>query len=160
MRRAAIGIAAGALLGALAASVGAHALWGRTVPLDDGIVSSGDFAVTAQWVDAPNWTPMFPGDAREATMRVTSSGAGATLRWRLFVAGGVVALNPYAQFAAWQGACEAGTPIGAQGYPTTLAPGATVDVCVRITLSATAPSSLQNASASPAIVVTGRQVGG
>jgi hypothetical protein len=164
MRRVRAGVIAGVLLALVLGASGAHALWQRTAALPAGVSTTGDLNVTAAWVGGtPVWAPLFPGDRAEGTLRVTGTGAGGTLRWRLQVAGAVApAFSSYTTFQAWQGACGTGTPIPAAGYPsgTPLAVGASVDVCVRFTLATSAPGSLQGQSMSPTITVTAQQVSG
>lgn len=165
MKRLVAGIATGLLLGVAVATVSAQAMWHESARLDERVTVAGDFAVAAAWSGgAPAWTALFPGaSTTPATLRVTSSGAGTTLGWRLSITGTVAAgFSPYTQFAAWAGACGTGTPIPAGGYPATdtLVPGAVVDVCVRYTLAANAPGTLQGQPFVPAIIVTGNQVSG
>lgn len=160
MRRALIGVAAGAVL-ALAAASGVSAYWQAQQTLPGGVATSGDLEVSAMWRDGtPAWTNLYPGGTTaDATIRVTSNSTGDNLRWRVKVTSTVApAFTSHTSFQAWAGACG-GTPIPVGGYGS-FGPTDSVDVCIRYTLAAGAPATLQGQSINPAITVHAEQVGG
>lgn len=143
----------------------AQAFWSARVDLRAGPVASGSLAVSTQWVgDWSKWTPLFPGASSDtATLRVTETGAGGTtLRWRVTP---VVALSPelapYVSTQVFVGSCGSATIIaaGSSWAPASgLTPGQSVDLCVRLTLSPSAPNVAQGKDLLPSISVTADQV--
>lgn len=160
MRRALIGVAAGAVL-ALAAATGVSAYWQAQQTVPGEVVTSGDLEISAAWVGGtPSWAALYPGQSTaDATIRVTSTSSGDNLVWKVRVTGAVPAdFETYATLQSWAGACGTGTPIPEGGYGTFDADTTTVDICVRYSLATGAPSSLQGKPLDPTITVTAEQV--
>lgn len=161
-----VGAAIVVVAAALTGAAGVHALWGVERSLQAGITTTGDFGVSATWVNGPPAAAtLFPGEhTPDATIRVAQSGSGTTLGWRLNISSAVddSELAPYITFQAWVGACETGVSVPAGGYPATghLTQNTNVDLCVRHTLAENAPTSLQDAVFDPTITVLGEQAGG
>ena len=167
MRRIHLGIVAGivAIAVALTGAAGAQALWGVDRALQAGVTTTGNFSVTASWLGGtPAWPSLFPGARTPDTkVRVTQAGNGTTLGWRIRVSSTVnPAFASDVTFQAWAGECGTGVLIPAGGYPSTghLTQNTSVDVCVRYTLAALAPGTLQGKGLTPNITITGEQVGG
>ena len=159
IRRGLIGAAAGAII-ALAATSGVSAHWHAQQRLDLESVSTGDLLIDAAWRDGPPaWSPLLPGASTPDTViQVSSSSAGTTLRWRLRVVGAVSApAQQHVTFSAWRGVCGTGTPIPAGGTAA-LPVDAVVDVCIRYTLSPSAPATLQNTDLAPRVTLIAEQV--
>ena len=130
-----------------------------------GVTTTGNFSVTASWLGGtPAWPSLFPGARTPDTkIRVTQAGNGTTLGWRVRVSSTVnPAFASDVTFQAWAGDCGTGVLIPAGGYPSTghLTQNTSVDVCVRYTLAALAPGTLQGKGLTPNITITGEQVGG
>ena len=133
--------------------------------LQAGVTTTGNFSVTASWLGGtPAWPSLFPGARTPDTkIRVTQAGNGTTLGWRVRVSSTVnPAFASDVTFQAWAGDCGTGVLIPAGGYPSTghLTQNTSVDVCVRYTLAALAPGTLQGKGLTPNITITGEQVGG
>lgn len=161
-RRLVIGVAAGALI-ALAATSGVSAYWQAQQTIDTATVSSGDLSISADWVGGtPAWPALYPGQSTPDTIvRVTAAAAGDTLVWRLKVAGTTAPdFTDYVTFQAWIGTCGSSAPIPTEGTGSFTAETSTIDVCVRYTLNAGAPSSLQGRPLSPQLIITAEQVDG
>lgn len=161
-RRLVIGVAAGVLI-ALAATSGVSAYWQAQQTIDTATVSSGDLSISADWVGGtPAWSALYPGQSTPDTIvRVTAAAAGDTLVWRLKVAGTTASdFTAYTTFQAWIGACDGPTPIPPEGAGSFTAETTTVDVCVRYTLNAGAPGTLQGQPLSPQLDITAEQVDG
>jgi hypothetical protein len=153
MRRALIGVAAGAVL-ALAAASGVSAYWQAQQTLPGGVVTSGDLDIQVDWAGGAAWGAIGPGTTISKRATITVLGAGTTLSTRLTAsASNAAAFNAYVTRSVSLDDCSgaAGTTLPAAGYPTTggLTPGAQVTVCVRYTLAATAPSTLQGQDLAP-----------
>ncbi|MFD5225778.1 hypothetical protein ACFWHT_09190 [Microbacterium sp. NPDC058342] len=88
---------------------------------------------------------------------MTSFSSGTTLRWKLRVQHSATSeLQNHLTFAAWEGQCGTGTPIPDAGIGD-LAPNEIIDVCVRFSLSPTAPASLQNRDFAASITMIAEQ---
>lgn len=158
---------AGALAAVLVLGTGtaaAHAYWQSRVPLTAGPVASGSLDVSTQWgTDWSKWGALYPGRSSDtAALRVTETGAGTTLRWRVSATPGVSsAFAPHVSTQVFVGACGSGTLIPAGG---SYAPaggftaGQSVDLCLRVTLNPSAPSALQGQPMVPTLTVTADQV--
>lgn len=160
VRRVAAGIAAGVIL-ALAAATGVSAYWQAQQSIPGGVVTSGDLAISAEWVGGtPAWAALYPGQSTaDATIRVTSTSTGNNLVWKVRVTETVaVAFEPYTVFQAWVGACGGPSPIPAEGYGRFTADTDSVDICVRYALSNAAPSTLQGQALNPTVIVFAEQV--
>jgi len=163
MRHVRIGVTVGALLALVVGVSGVHALWGRSETVPAGVTLTGDLAVSASWLGgSPVWAPLYPGSTTpDATLRVTGSGSGSTLGWRVQITSTVA--TQFAAYTTFQAReCVTGTVIPAGGYPASgsLPAGAVVDVCVHYTLASNAPGTLQGQQVSPRISVVAQQVGG
>jgi hypothetical protein len=133
----------------------AHAAWSDRAPVGAAPVVTGAFGATTSWVGgAPAWTTPFPGQQTDATLRVTGTSVGTTLRWSLGVTATVTAaFQPYTTVQAWVGACGTGSPLAS--VPSgSFTPTQVVDVCVRVSLAAGAPASLRGQSINPALTLT------
>lgn len=149
-------VAAVAVALLLVGSATAYGSWARSRPLDsNATISSGTIGLTAAWTSPLSTTQMWPGQSRVGTVRLTHSGNG---RWNYAVAVAASgALAPDTTFAlttsTGPGVCGT-TPITPGAWSTTTyATGTSVDVCVTVTLSPTAPSASQGRPLS--IQVTG-----
>lgn len=145
----------------------AAARWVHREPVNAGIVITGDFELHAEWLDAPaSWPALFPGESREASMRIWTTAVGETLRWRAAVDGSVAAdFSDHVLVETYQGTCAgASAPLDLPLHPAAapLAAGEELLVCVRFTLSTSAGqhSALQGQPLDPVVVVTGVQAGG
>lgn len=159
-RRIVIGTAAGVVL-TFAAGTGVYAYWQAQQSVDLEEVSTGDLAITAEWLGGtPVWTALYPGQSTpDATIRVAASASGDTLAWKVRITETVAAaFEPHTTFQAWLGACGSPNPIAAEGAGLFTAANDRVDVCVRYTLNTGAPESLQGQSLSPFITVHADQV--
>ncbi|MGN7968019.1 hypothetical protein [Microbacterium sp. 22296] len=143
----------------------AHGFWRNQSPLTAGPVASGSLDLSTQWgSDWSRWTPLFPGrSADTAMLRVRETAAtGTTLRWRLSATPAVsAAFAPFVTMQVFVGACGSATTIPAGGSyapPGGLLPGQSVDLCLRVTLNANAPTALQGAPLTPSLAVTADQV--
>lgn len=161
------------LLLALGLAVGggavAHALWSVSRPLE-GTVTSGSFDVTASWVPKRQLDlgGMLPGEDRTGVVEVQHVGDA---HWHYHVAHEVA--GPLAEHlsAAWypNGSCD-GTPLRLGAVPDSTPPatgdtngavlafGEGTTMCVRYTLSDTAPTTLQGQTSSVQLTVTALQV--
>lgn len=160
MRRVLLGVAVGAVV-ALAAATGVSAFWQVQAAIPGGVTTSGDLAISADWVGGtPSWAALYPGQSTsDATIRVNADNSGENLVWKVRLTETVAAaFEPHTTFQAWAGACETGTLIPAEGYGSFTSSTSAVDVCVRYTLSPTAPSALQGQALAPQITVTAEQV--
>ncbi|MEE6283009.1 hypothetical protein [Georgenia sp. MJ170] len=135
----------------------AHALWSVSQPLPEVQLTSGSFDITAEWVDEPEITGLFPGDTVTGTARVTMNSDAA---WQYQVTHNATgALGEYVEVGWYPNAECTGKPL-AMGA----ANGATLDgetssnFCVRFTLATNTPSSLQAATADVSVAVTAEQV--
>lgn len=144
----------------------AHAVWESTAALPPQGVSSGSLALSTQWVGGDTeLPPLYPKQSSDtATLRVTETAAsGTTLRWRLRVEVSVTgAGSEYVRTEVFVGACGGPAPLAAgSAYEPAdgLLPGQSVDLCVRTTLSAEAPSAQQGTSLTPSVSVVAEQVG-
>jgi len=161
MRTMRTGAVIGVALALVAGATSAQALWSATLAGPAVPVRSGDLAITASWPNgAPTWGPLLPGTATaDQILRVSSTGAGTTLRWAVGAAATIpAAAQPHVTFAAWIGACGTGTPVG-QGWPAagSFTAGQTVDLCVRASLAAGAPQTLSGAPLIQGVTVTATQ---
>ncbi len=145
----------------------AHALWQRSVALNAGATATGAFALATQWTgDWAAWKPLFPGGVSDtATLRITETAAsGTTLRWRITptVSLGLNAEeSAYVTTQVFVGSCGSATTIarGASYAPSGgFLPGASVDLCLRVTLAANAPSGLHRRALTPSLIVAADQV--
>ncbi|BFM23317.1 hypothetical protein [Microbacterium sp. che218] len=138
----------------------AQAYWQAQKPLS-GTVASGAFAISAVWQGA--WSsalPLFPGETRDSpVLTVTETGAaGTTLRWRLAP---TVTASSSLTTQLYVGGCGSSTIIAAGASyapPGGFAPGQSVDLCLRVTLKADAPSNIQGTALTPSISVKAVQV--
>ncbi|MFD1338919.1 hypothetical protein [Microbacterium lemovicicum] len=151
-------------LALVAGATAATALFSVRVPLSVAATATGDLAVSAQWQQpTPSWGSLYPGSVTpDSVLNVTATGAGQTLRWNLEVSVSVAAdFAPHVSTQLWAGACGAGTSITATGYAPAggLALGQTVPVCMRLTLSPTAPATLSGKSLNATITVHANQRG-
>ncbi|MFB7252285.1 hypothetical protein [Microbacterium sp. NPDC056234] len=154
-RRALIGVAAGAVL-ALAAASGVSAYWQAQQTLPGGVASSGDLDIQVGWNGGNAWGAISPGATISKRATITVLGAGTSLSTRLTAtATNAVAFDPYVTRSVRLDDCSGaqGVVLPASGYPDAggLAPGSQVTVCVRYTLSASAPSTLQGQDLAPNI---------
>lgn len=167
MRTLRIGAILGVALAILAGATTANAFWGvqRSIPVT--ATTTGDLSVSAGWNGAaPSWTNAMPGSSSTtATLRVVVGARGNTMRWALKAQLGVAP-----EFANWVtmsarvGNCSTGAvvPSTGTGYIPPqggLAPGATIDVCVQLSLSTNAPSSLAGRQISPTVTAIVEQRG-
>ena len=164
MRRALIGVAAGAVL-ALAAASGVSAYWQAQQILPGGAVSSGDLDIQVDWAGGTAWGAIGPGATISKRATITVLGAGTTLSTRLTAtASNAAAFNAYVTRSVRLDDCSGaqGTLLPTAGYPTTggLSPGAQVTVCVRYTLAANAPATLQGQNLAPTVTFDLAQRGG
>lgn len=139
----------------------AQAFWQSRVPLAAGVVASGDLALATQWVGSWSaWKPLYPsGVSDTATLRVTATGSGTTLRWKLSAT--PTMQSTWVTTQVFVGACGSGTvipPGGSYAPAGGLKTGQSVDLCLRVTLRADAPSTAQNTAISPSMTVTADQV--
>jgi hypothetical protein len=138
---------------ALTATLGASAYWSARRNLTTTSLSTGELRVSAVWDTDGNFGPFYPGSAQDRTITVTSAGsAGTTLGWRLAVSS--AGQPDYYTFQAWEGPCGTGTLIPTA---TVRAPGASVSVCVRYTLSTAAPAAAQSSTLTPTLTITATQ---
>ncbi|MFF7683285.1 hypothetical protein ACFZA2_11045 [Microbacterium sp. NPDC007973] len=157
--RAAAVLAAALVLGTGTAA--AQASWRAQASLTAGPVASGSFDLATQWVgNWSTWTPLYPDRSSDTPLlRVTETGAGGTtLRWRLTP---TVTAPAYVTTRVYLGSCGSATVIasGTSYAPAGgFSPGQSVDLCVRATLAADAPASLQGTALTPTVVVTADQV--
>lgn len=156
-------LAAALVLGTGAAA--AHASWSSTAALTAGPLASGSLDVSTQWgTDWSGWVPLYPGrSADSALLQVTETrAAGTTLRWRLTATPRVPAdLSPYVTAQVFVGACGSGILLPANGVYAPaggLDPGATVTLCLRVTLSTNTPNERQGTAIDPLLVITADQV--
>lgn len=162
----ALGVALVTALSAVAGATAAHAVWQARAALPVGTVTTGDLQTTAAWKNGttPSLTAVFPTQTVTTgtnPLRVTVTGPGTTLRWKVSVAATLTPLaqngaSPAATVQAWAGACDTGTLIPATGYlsSTALRAGDTVEICLKVTLAATAPSSLMGKPLLQSVTVT------
>jgi len=141
----------------------AHAAWQDRRALASGTTSTGSLSVSSTWTGSWSaWQPLFPGTHSDtATLRVTATGAGDTLRWKVGATPSVsAALAPYVSTQVYVGACGSGTPLPSSGYAPAggYALGQSVDLCLRVTLSPSAPTTAQGATLAPQIAVSADQV--
>lgn len=159
MRTARVGGILGVALALFAGALTANAFWGVQRDIPVSATTTGDLSVSATWNGAPpSWTDAMPGSSSTtATLRIVVGAKGDTLRWALKVQLGVAS-----EFADWvtmtarAGDCSTGAmvPSTGAGYVPPQggsAPGGTVDVCVRLSLSANAPSTLAGRQISPTV---------
>jgi len=156
MRRALLGVVAGAVFALVAAS-GVSAFWTaqHVIPASD--TASGNLDIQVAWDGGTAWAPIGPGTTISKRATITFVGAGSTLRARLTgTATNATAFDPHVTRTISLDDCTgvAGAALPSGGYPATgsLAPGATVTVCVRYRLSATAPATLQGQNLAPNVV--------
>ncbi|MDQ1130097.1 hypothetical protein [Microbacterium sp. SORGH_AS_0888] len=163
-----IGAVLGAALAVFAGAAAANALWGVQRGIPATATATGDLSVSAGWNGAaPSWTNAMPGSSSTAaTLRVVVEAKGDTLRWALKVQLGVAPeFTDWVTMTARVGDCNTGAivPSTGTGYVPPqggLAPGATIDVCVRLSLSANAPSSLAGKEISPGVTAIVEQRSG
>lgn len=158
----------GTLLAAVLVLVGgtaaAHASWQSRTPLTAGVVASGSLDLTTQWVGTGTaWNPPYPGGFSDTPLlRVTETGGGTTLRWRVSATTTTsAALSPYVSIQVFVGTCGSSTviPAGGSYSPAGGIPAGTfVDLCLRVTLRADAPTTLQNQPVISTLSVTATQV--
>jgi hypothetical protein len=152
-RRRLLVAAVAGIAASLATAVGASAYWRAQANLSTGVITTGDLVVGASWAASDTFDPLYPGTSSDRILTVTSTGtAGTTLGWLLAVTSS--GEPSYDTFQAWEGACDTGTPI-----PSTIVhpPGTVVSVCVRYSMSATAPTTAQGAAFTPTLTVTANQ---
>ena len=155
------GVAAVLVLGTGTAA--AHAVWQSRVALPAETVSSGSLALSAEWVGSwDEWKPLFPGQSSDtATLHVTETGQGTTLRWRVAAEPEVAAgLAEWVKTEVFVGACGRGQLIPAGGSyapPGGYASGASVDLCLRVMLLPGAPDE-QSVPIEPRLKVRAQQV--
>lgn len=156
MRRVLIGVAAGAVL-ALAAATGVSAYWQAQQTIPGGTVSSGSLDLQVDWAGGTTWPMPGPGGTISKRATITYTGIGDNLQVVLTgVASNTPTFNPYVTRSISLDDCSgvAGTPLPAAGYPATgaLDSGVPVTVCVRYTLAASAPATLQGTDLAPHVV--------
>ncbi|MEE6286089.1 hypothetical protein V2J52_00290 [Georgenia sp. MJ173] len=135
----------------------AHALWSVSQPLPAVQLTSGSFDITAEWVDEPEVTGLFPGDTATGTARVTMDSDAA---WQYRVTRDATgALGEHVDVGWYADAECVGEPL-AIGTPngTALDGETSTDFCVRFTLAPDTPSDLQAATADVTVTVTAEQV--
>lgn len=163
IRNAIAGLVIAGLAIVAATAPGTLAGWQAKETLNVGIVTTGDLSLNAHWsAGAPHPGALFPGQKADAHLKATIHGSGTNLRWKLQVAHKVdPAFKDHVTFQSWAGACGTGTSIQTNGYPSqgSMPPGQNVDICVRFTLNANAPSTLQGKTLGAKVVVTGLQAG-
>lgn len=135
----------------------AHALWRVALPAPDVVIQTSDFRVEAAWSQAPALGALFPGNSATgtATVRLHSQAS-----WRFSVHHSATGpLAPHLSGVWYPNATCTGTarPMG-QENAVTLAGGASTTICVRYTLSAGTPNTLQNATANVSVRIDARQV--
>lgn len=160
MRRVLVGVAVGAVV-AFTAATGVSAYWHAQQTAPGGVATSGDLAISADWVGGtPSWSAFYPGQSTsDATIRVNADSSGDNLVWKVRLSETVTPdFEPHTTFRAWIGTCGTGTLIPAEGYGTFSSNTSRVDICVRFTLSPTAPSTLQGQLLTPQITVIAEQV--
>ncbi|GEB46502.1 hypothetical protein MTE01_24470 [Microbacterium testaceum] len=140
-------------------TLAAHAVWSDRHPVTTGVTSTGSLGATASWAGSWSaWQPLVPGRSSDtAALRVSATGSGDTLRWRVNATASVsTSLAPYVSTQVFVGACGTGTPLPAGGFAPAggYALGASVDLCLRVTLDASAPSTTQATALTPQITVT------
>lgn len=162
-RRVAIGVAAGVFV-ALAAATGVSANWQAQQSLPGGVVTSGDLNISTTWVGGTAWPSIAPTSTISKQAVVTVTGNGTTLEAVLtgVAAYQNTAFTGYVTSSIHLGECaSAGSALPSSGYPSTgsLSLGSAVTLCVRYTLSANAPASLQGQDLSPSVTFTASQRG-
>ncbi|WP_243225939.1 hypothetical protein [Microbacterium sp. CIAB417] len=163
-RRVLLGAAAGAVL-ALAAATGVSAYWQAQQTLPGGTATSGDLDIQVEWAGGTAWSPIAPGGTTSKRATITVVGTGTNLSTRLTaVTANAAAFNAYITRSVSLDDCTGapGAALPSAGYPSSggLSPGAQVTVCVRYTLSPSAPSSLQGQDLSPRVTFDLAQRGG
>lgn len=134
------------------------ALWNGAATADAGTINAGTInaavapgtatPTTATTAALGSFTGLIPGESRSATFTVRNTG-NVDLVFSAAVASGVSA---HLAFGVAAGACPASPPAGtalsatAAGIGTVVAPATNATFCLRVTLSDTAPASLQNTS--------------
>lgn len=156
MRRAFIGAVAGVVL-ALATATGVSAYWHAQHTVSVSATSSGDLSLDVTWADGSAWGPIGPGGTIAKRATVVVGGAGTTLQARVTgEASNAPAFDPYVTRTISVDDCTGapGPALPATGYPAegSLVPGDAVTVCVRYTLSPTAPAALQGQDLAPHVV--------
>lgn len=151
-----------AVLVLLTGTAAAHGVWERRIDLPLAPVAAGSLGLTTAWVGGqPTWTPIFPGETRDTgLLRVTGAGSGTTLRWQLSATVSFGdGFDGFVTAQVYRGACG-GTPLPATGYAPAggYGPGDSVDLCLRLTLSTNAPSTLQGRPLVPTVHVTADQL--
>ncbi|WP_456847004.1 hypothetical protein [Cellulomonas sp. P5_C6] len=123
-------------------------------------ITSGTIGLTPQWSTALSLTGMWPGETRTGVLQLTQTGDG---RWQYQLdppaVTGALAGNLAVALRTSTGPTAAACTATAQPVSTwsaTIANGASVYVCVVVTLSSTAPSSLQAQTGSLALTATAR----
>lgn len=142
-------------------SVAAQASWQSRTQVAAGVVASGDLTLATQWVgEWTAWKPLYPGESSDtATLRVTETGGGTTLRWQLSAT--AATSSAWVTTQVFVGACGTGAPLApGQSYTPSggLATGQSVDLCLRATLRSDAPTDQQNLPLTPTLTVTATQV--
>lgn len=163
-----LGVGAAVLACALTLAGGtvAGAHWFESQQLPAPTVATGDLEVTTTWVGgAPTWGPLLPGESAEATLRVEAAVTGTTAGARLHLTGSAApAAASHLSFDFSLGDCSTPSRPGfpESGYPSTgyLQGAETVDVCVKVTLDASAPNSLQGTDLAPVVEATLQQSSG
>ena len=152
-------VAAVAVVLLLVGSATAYGSWARSRPLDsDATLTAGTIGLASAWTSPLSTTAMWPGQSRVGTFRLTHSGNG---RWNYAVAvttSGTLAPDTTVALTTSTGPGVCGTtPVTPGAWSATpLATGASVDVCVTVTLSATAPSASQGRPLTLAVVGSAR----
>jgi predicted ribosomally synthesized peptide with SipW-like signal peptide len=164
MRRVLVGVAAGAVL-ALVATTGVSAYWQAQHVVAVPSTQSGDLDIQVAWAGGTTWGAIGPGTTISKRATITVVGSGTTLRARLTgTATNAAAFTSHVSRSISLDDCSgaAGTALPVDGYPSAggLAPGATVTVCVRYTLSASAPATLQGQDLAPQVTFQLRQRSG
>ncbi|MGW8483480.1 hypothetical protein ACWGJP_10085 [Microbacterium sp. NPDC055903] len=158
VRRAFVGTAAGVVL-ALAAATGVSAYWQASIEADVGIVRTGNLDIQVTWNGGTAWGTISPGGTVSKRATITVVGEGTNLSTRLTATvTNASAFTPYITRSVRLDDCTSsqGAELPTAGYPATggLSPGAQLTVCVRYTLSAAAPSTLQGQNLAPNVVFT------
>lgn len=135
----------------------AYALWSVTQPLPEVELSTGNFELTANWVNEPDLTGMFPGDsaAGTATAKLLSE-----TTWQYSV--DHEAQGDLAEYVdvLWYPDAECageGLPMG-ETHPQTLDGGTTSEFCIEFTLDPDTPPEMQGESVHVDVTVTAEQV--
>ncbi|ROR73353.1 hypothetical protein [Bogoriella caseilytica] len=155
LRRSVLSIAVAVLLVAAGGTL-AHAWWRVSQPAADVALQTSDFRVHAQWNEEPTLTNLFPGDARTATAQVSLDSA-AQWQYRVdYASSGPLA--PYLTAVWFPNTQCSGTPHAmGQTNPALLTGGTATEICVRFSLSNTAPSRVQGTPADVTVTVTAEQ---